>query len=88
MQAGEFEALVGELRSFARQRPAAFLLGAAVAGFGVGRIVRVSGADDEPEVQLADSRVVGAGRSGGSGRRAPATIGAGMPSSGSGRSGQ
>ena len=35
-----------DLQTFARRRPGAFLLGAAVAGFGVGRAVRASSADD------------------------------------------
>ena len=47
VQAGDFEAIIDDVRAFARRRPVAFLLGAAVAGFGVGRLVRASGADDE-----------------------------------------
>ena len=35
-----------DLQTFARRRPGAFLIGAAVAGFGVGRAVRASSADD------------------------------------------
>lgn len=46
VQAGDFEAIIDDVRAFARRRPVAFLLGAAVAGFGVGRLVRASGADD------------------------------------------
>jgi hypothetical protein len=34
------EGLAAEVQSFARRRPAAFLLGATIAGFGIGRIVR------------------------------------------------
>ena len=48
VEAGEFEALLDDVRGFARRRPAAFLMVAAVAGFGVGRFVRASsGGEDE-----------------------------------------
>ena len=42
------EGLLEDLQGFARRRPGAFLLGAAVAGFGIGRLVRAggSGGDD------------------------------------------
>lgn len=36
-----------DLQAFARRRPGAFLLGAAVVGFGVGRAVRASSGDNE-----------------------------------------
>ena len=40
-----------DLQSFARRRPGAFLVGAAIAGFGIGRAVRAnSSADDEDGV--------------------------------------
>lgn len=35
-----FDGALDDVKSFARRRPGAFLLGAAVAGFGVGRLVR------------------------------------------------
>jgi hypothetical protein len=38
--------VLDDLQAFARRRPGAFLLGAAVAGFGVGRAVRASSTDD------------------------------------------
>ncbi len=38
--------LLEDLEVFARRRPGAFLLGAAVAGFGLGRAVRASSADE------------------------------------------
>jgi len=40
------EGVVSDLQRFARRRPGVFLLGAAVAGFGVGRAVRSAQADD------------------------------------------
>ena len=43
------DGLVDDLKRFARRRPGAFLLGAAVAGFGVGRIVRAGGDDDDDD---------------------------------------
>lgn len=50
--------VLDDLQSFARRRPGAFLAGAALAGFGIGRVVRASSDDD----QTAASRPVG-GRS-------------------------
>ena len=41
--------VLDDLQAFARRRPGAFLLDAAVAGFGVGRAVRSSSADDGAE---------------------------------------
>lgn len=38
--------VLDDVQVFARRRPGAFLLGAALAGFGVGRVVRASSADD------------------------------------------
>ena len=49
VEAGEFEAIVDDLRGFARRRPVAFLTAAAVAGFGIGRIVRTSTDDSDEE---------------------------------------
>lgn len=43
------EELLYDLRDFARRRPGAFLAGAAIAGFGVGRLVRGSTDDTEGE---------------------------------------
>ena len=39
-------AVLDDLQAFARRRPGAFLVGAAVAGFGIGRAVRASSGDD------------------------------------------
>ncbi len=41
--------VLDDLQAFARRRPGAFLLGAAVAGFAVGRAVRASSADEGGE---------------------------------------
>ncbi len=41
------EGLVDDLQSFARRRPGVFLLGAAVMGFGVGRLVRARSSDGD-----------------------------------------
>lgn len=48
VESGGFDGVVRDVRRFARRRPGAFLLGAAAAGFAVGRIVRSStgNADD------------------------------------------
>ena len=51
------EGLFDDVRTFARTRPAAFVLGAAIAGFGVGRLLRASGdgsGSDEPELPALD----------------------------------
>lgn len=42
------EGLIDEVAQFARRRPGAFLLGAAVIGFGGGRLLRGAGTHDEP----------------------------------------
>lgn len=52
--AGDFEVLVEDLQRFARRRPAVFLAGAAVAGFGMGRVLRAAGADDGDDDVDAD----------------------------------
>lgn len=41
------EGLVTDVQTFARRRPAAFLLGATVAGFGIGRMIRSRSADGQ-----------------------------------------
>lgn len=45
---------VREAADFAKRRPAAFVAGAAVAGFAVGRLLRASRADDEEEAEDDD----------------------------------
>jgi len=45
--------LFEDLSTFARRRPGAFLLGAAVAGFGVARVVRSSKSDSDEEDETA-----------------------------------
>ena len=53
------DGLVDEVSAFARRNPTAFMVGAAVAGFGIGRILRAgTGADDE--VVVEDETDVGA----------------------------
>jgi len=50
-------AVLDDLQAFARRRPGAFLLGAAVIGFGVGRAVRASkGEDDGESTPMAGGR--------------------------------
>lgn len=60
------EGLVEEARSFARRRPVAFLAGAAIAGFALGRVLKASSdisagregaADSRPEALPAGERV-------------------------------
>ena len=41
--------VLDDVQSFARRRPAAFLVGAAIAGFGLGRAVRASSSDGQDE---------------------------------------
>ncbi|HVE47374.1 MAG TPA: hypothetical protein VNA57_11600 [Acidimicrobiales bacterium] len=60
------EGLVEDLRSFAKARPGTFVLGAAVAGFGIGRLIRSAGDGGQAEVDadgdITPSRTaVGAG---------------------------
>ena len=61
-----FDGLIGDLQRFARRRPGVFLLGAAAAGFAVGRILRGATAGEEtsepqmrprPETMLPPSRL-------------------------------
>ena len=54
------DGLVDEVSGFARRNPTAFIVGAAVAGFGIGRILRAgsSGGDtDEAEIVVADDDI-------------------------------
>jgi hypothetical protein len=48
------EGVLDDVRSFARRRPGVFLLGAGIAGFAVGRLVR--GAKDAPTSRPGPSR--------------------------------
>lgn len=42
------EGVLGEVKTFAQRRPATFIAGAALAGFGIGRLLRSSGSDSDP----------------------------------------
>ncbi len=49
------DGLVDEVQSFARRNPTAFIVGAAVVGFGVGRVIRASSSTDDAETsEVAD----------------------------------
>ena len=48
------DGLVDEVSAFARRNPTAFMVGAAVAGFGIGRILRASAAGSDDEVVVED----------------------------------
>ncbi len=62
--------VLDDLQAFARRRPGTFLVGAAVAGFGIGRAVRAnSSSDDDPTV---NGSVAGNGQAGAGGRALPA----------------
>jgi vacuolar-type H+-ATPase subunit H len=50
--------LFEDLSTFARRRPGAFLLGAAIAGFGVARVVRSSKSDSDGEDESAQPAAV------------------------------
>jgi hypothetical protein len=52
--------VVEDLSRFARRRPGAFLLGAAVAGFGVARVVRSSKSDSDSDSEFESDRAQGA----------------------------
>lgn len=60
------EGLVDELKTFARTRPGTFVLGAAVAGFGIGRLLRSAADAEEGEDASAPSQAppVATGRGG------------------------
>jgi hypothetical protein len=66
IQVKGIDGVVTDVTRFARRRPATFLLAAAVAGFGVGRLVRATGDDgseDEYEYgQATEPRAVGRSR--------------------------
>ena len=47
VEAGDLDRLLDEVQTFARRRPAVFIIGAAVAGFGLGRVLRAPAEDDE-----------------------------------------
>ena len=48
------DGLVDEVSAFARRNPTAFVVGAALAGFGVGRVLRAgSGSTDDADAQAA-----------------------------------
>ena len=54
------DGLLQDLQSFARRRPGVFLLGAAAAGFGVGRLIRAQSSEDgEDEPVAAPGRATG-----------------------------
>jgi hypothetical protein len=58
------EGLVDELKTFARTRPGTFVLGAAVVGFGIGRLLRSAGeaGDGEGETTSAATPTLASGR--------------------------
>lgn len=47
VESGDLEIMVDDLKTFARRRPAAFAVGAAVAGFSIGRFVRAAASDED-----------------------------------------
>jgi hypothetical protein len=47
--------VLDDVQSFARRRPGAFLVGAALAGFGIGRAVRASSSDGQPDTAASRS---------------------------------
>jgi hypothetical protein len=49
LEYGGFDGVLGEVRTFARRRPGLFLIGAAAAGFAVGRMIRASTGGDDGE---------------------------------------
>ncbi|MBB6121119.1 hypothetical protein [Nocardiopsis algeriensis] len=57
-----FEGLVDEAKQFARRKPMAFLAGAAVAGFALGRVLKVSSAlSDDSGTDSGHPRQIGSG---------------------------
>lgn len=56
------QGVLEELQRFARRRPGAFLVGAAIAGFGVGRLVRAGSGDSEESPAAMGAAAGGRGR--------------------------
>jgi hypothetical protein len=56
-----FDGVVEDVRGFARRRPGLFLIGAAAAGFAVGRMIRASTSSDDDEGMDASGRYAMAG---------------------------
>jgi len=58
VEAGELEAVLDDVRDFARRKPAVFLTAAALAGFGIGRLVRATkdSEDDDAELETTPAR--------------------------------
>lgn len=54
------DGLVDEVQGFARRNPTAFIVGAAVLGFGVGRVIRAGSGDGDAEISGDDSDEVDA----------------------------
>lgn len=79
------DGLVDDLKRFARRRPGAFLLGAAVAGFGVGRIVRAGGEDDDEVEPLDGDGYDGRRAAGGSRSRSLSNGRRALPAAGAAR---
>lgn len=49
------DGLVDEVQTFARRNPTAFIVGAAIVGFGVGRVIRASSAADDARTTEEDA---------------------------------
>lgn len=56
------EGIVDDVKSFAKNRPGAFVVGAAVAGFGIGRLIRSSRDASSEESDMADEPAMVTGR--------------------------
>ena len=61
LENGGFDGVVEDVRGFARRRPGLFLIGAAAAGFAVGRMIRASTGDDDQAGMDASGRYALAG---------------------------
>jgi len=59
-----------DLQSFARRRPGAFLVGAAIAGFGIGRAVRANSSSDDDDGVAGNGSAPMSTQSAGAGQRA------------------
>lgn len=83
VEARGIESVLDDLQRFARRRPGAFLLGAAVAGFGVGRVVRSAKEDDGQPAgdEMAPGRPA-VGQPGAITGRRPRAVAAGRPAVG------